>query len=210
MQFSPTPQKLKNKHWPICPLSDLSVLIKFIRRIFRPRPKIVRDPHALRTNEFIRVPKIMLIDDEGKNIGQIETWKGLEMAKERELDLVEVSPKAFPPVCKIMDYGKHQYQQSKQTRLAQAKQKKIDTKGIRIGLKTDEHDLNFKRNQTDKFLSKGNKVKIELVLRGREKAHRDLARKNLESFIAGISTPHKFEEPIKGIPQGFNVIIAPE
>ena len=152
----------------------------------------------------------MLIDDEGKNIGQIETWKGLEMAKERELDLVEVSPKAFPPVCKIMDYGKHQYQQSKQTRLAQAKQKKIDTKGIRIGLKTDEHDLNFKRNQTDKFLSKGNKVKIELVLRGREKAHRDLARKNLESFIAGISTPHKFEEPIKGIPQGFNVIIAPE
>ncbi len=152
----------------------------------------------------------MLIDDQGSNLGEMETWKAVEIAKERELDLVEVFPKAFPPVCKIMDYGKHQYQQSKQNRLAQAKQKKIDTKGIRIGLKTDDHDLNFKRNQADKFLSKGNKVKIELILKGREKAHRDLARRNLEGFISGISTPHKFEEPIKGIPQGFNVIIAPE
>lgn len=132
------------------------------------------------------------------------------MAKEKELDLVEVSPKAFPPVCKIMDYGKHQYQQSKQSRLAQAKQKKVDTKGIRIGLKTDDHDVNFKTNQAEKFLSKGHKVKIELILRGREKAHRDLARKNIESFISRISTPHKFEEPIKGTPQGFNTIIAPE
>ncbi len=183
---------------------------KIIRRVFRPRQKIVRDPHALRINEFIRVPKIMLIDDQGSNLGEMETWKAVEIAKERELDLVEVFPKAFPPVCKIMDYGKHQYQQSKQNRLAQAKQKKVDTKGIRIGLKTDDHDLNFKKNQADKFLSKGNKVKIELILKGREKAHRDLARKNLEGFISGISTPHKFEEPIKGIPQGFNVIIAPE
>ena len=152
----------------------------------------------------------MLIDETGKNFGEIETWKALEMAKERELDLVEVFPKAVPPVCKIMDYGKHQYQQSKQTRLAQAKQKKVDIKGIRIGLKTDEHDLNFKKNQADKFLTKGNKVKIELILKGREKMHRDLARKNLEAFISELSTPHKLEEPIKGIPQGFNVIVAPE
>lgn len=152
----------------------------------------------------------MLIDDEGKNIGEIETWKALELARSHELDLVEVSPKAFPPVCKIMDYGKHQYQQSKQNRLAQAKQKKVELKGIRIGLKTDEHDLSFKKNQSDKFLSKGNKVKIELILKGREKMHRDLGRKNLESFISELTTPHKLEEPIKGTPQGFNVIIAPE
>jgi translation initiation factor IF-3 len=152
----------------------------------------------------------MLIDDAGKNLGDMDTWKALELAKERELDLVEVFPKAVPPVCKIMDYGKHQYQQSKQNRLAQAKQKKVELKGIRIGLKTDEHDLNFKKNQANKFLSKGNKVKIELILKGREKMHRDLARKNLESFVAEITTPHKLEEPIKGIPQGFNVIVAPE
>ena len=201
----------KIKQYASCvPLVPWIIFQKIIRRVFRPRQKIVRDPHALRINEFIRVPKIMLIDDQGSNLGEMETWKAVEIAKERELDLVEVFPKAFPPVCKIMDYGKHQYQQSKQNRLAQAKQKKIDIKGIRIGLKTDDHDLNFKRNQADKFLSKGNKVKIELILKGREKAHRDLARKNLEGFISGISTPHKFEEPIKGIPQGFNVIIAPE
>jgi len=191
----------------ICPIG---LIPKKIRRIFRPRQRIIKDPHALRINEFIRVPKVMLIDNQGNNLGEMETSKAVEIAKEWELDLVEVFPKAFPPVCKIMDYGKHQYQQSKQNRLAQAKQKKVDTKGIRIGLKTDDHDLNFKKNQADKFLSKGDKVKIELILKGREKAHRDLAKKNLESFIAGISTPHKFEEPIKGIPQGFNVLIVPE
>lgn len=152
----------------------------------------------------------MLIDDEGKNLGEIETWKALDMAKSKELDLVEVSPKAVPPVCKIMDYGKHQYQMSKQSRLSQARQKKVELKGIRIGLKTDEHDLNFKKNQADKFLSKGNKVKVELFLRGREKMHQDLARKNLEAFVSQISTPHRTEEPIKRSPQGFNTIIAPE
>jgi translation initiation factor IF-3 len=152
----------------------------------------------------------MLIDGQGKNIGEIDTLKALELARESELDLVEVSPKAIPPVCKIMDYGKYQYQQSKQSRLSQARQKKVEIKGIRIGLKTDEHDLDFKRNQADKFLGKGNKVKIEVILRGREKMHRDLARKNLESFISQISTPHKLEEPIKGTPQGFNAVIAPE
>lgn len=183
---------------------------KYIRRIFRPRPRIQKDPHALRTNEFIRVPKVVLIDDEGKNLGEIETWKALDMAKSKELDLVEVSPKAVPPVCKIMDYGKHQYQMSKQSRLSQARQKKVELKGIRIGLKTDEHDLNFKKNQADKFLSKGNKVKVELFLRGREKMHQDLARKNLEAFVSQISTPHRTEEPIKRSPQGFNTIIAPE
>ncbi|MFH0969323.1 MAG: translation initiation factor IF-3 [Patescibacteria group bacterium] len=192
---------------PICPIGPIP---NFIRRVFRPRQKFQRDPHALRINEFVRVPKVMLIDNQGKNLGEMETWKALELARERELDLVEVFPKAYPPVCKIMDYGKRQYQQSKQARLAQAKQKKVELKGIRIGLKTDEHDLTFKKNQADKFLSKGNKVKIELVLKGREKMHRDLGRKNLESFISGLSTPHKFEEPIKGTPQGFNVIVAPE
>jgi len=196
--------RLIERHCPIILVS------KKIRRVFRPRQKIQRDPHALRINEFIRVPKVMLIDDEGNNFGEIETFKAIEMARERELDLVEVSPKAFPPVCKIMDYGKHQYQQSKQERLAQAKQKKVETKGIRLGMKTDEHDLDFKKKQAEKFLAKGNKIKIELKLRGRERMHHDMARKNLEQFIEKIETPHRFEEPIKRIPQGFNTIIAPE
>jgi translation initiation factor IF-3 len=137
------------------------------------------------------------------------TIEALAMAKERLLDLVEVSPKAVPPVCRIMDYGKHLYQQSKQLRLAKAKQKKVEIKGVRLGLRTDTHDIEFKRAQSDKFLKQGDKVKIDIVLRGREKAHQDLARKNLQEFIAGITTPYKIEDPIKRFPGGFNVIIAP-
>ena len=150
-----------------------------------------------------------MIDDEGKQLGEINTFEALAMAKERMLDLVEVSPKAQPPVCRIMDYGKHLYQQSKQLRLAKAKQKKVEIKGVRLGLRTDTHDLEFKKTQSEKFLRQGDKVKIDIVLRGREKAHQDLARQNLQNFLTSIQTPYKIEDPIKRFPGGFNVIIAP-
>ena len=95
---------------------------------------------------------IFLIDADNKQVGEISTSEALAMARENELDLVEVSPKAQPPVCRIMDYGKHLYQQSKQLQANKAKQKKVDTKGVRLGLRTDDHDINFKKNQTEKFL----------------------------------------------------------
>lgn len=135
--------------------------------------------------------------------------EAIAIAQKHMLDLVEVSPKAIPPVCRIMDYGKHLYQQSKQMRLAKAKQKKVETKGIRLGLRTDTHDLDFKRSQAEKFLKQGDKIKIDIMLRGREKAHQDLARTNLHNFILAITVPYKIEEPIKRFPGGFNVIIAP-
>ena len=136
--------------------------------------------------------------------------EALQMARERELDLVEIAPAAKPPVCKIMDYGKYQYQQSRLDRVNRAKQKKIDVKGIRIGFRTDEHDLEVKRTMAEKFLKKGQKVKIEIFLRGREKAHQDLARKNLENFVKKISIPFKSEQEVRKYPSGFNTIIAPE
>ena len=136
--------------------------------------------------------------------------QALGIAREQELDLVEIAPKAQPPVCKIMDYGKYQYQQSKQDRLNKAKQKKVEVKGIRIGIRTDTHDLEFKKNQVEKFLTKGDKVKAEIVLRGREKAHQDLARKNLGDFLKTITVPYKTEQEMKRFPGGFNIIIAPE
>lgn len=136
--------------------------------------------------------------------------EALQMAREQELDLVEIAPMAKPPVCKIMDYGKYQYQQSRLDRTNRAKQKKIDVKGIRIGFKTDEHDLEVKKTMAEKFLKKGQKVKIEIFLRGREKAHQDLARTNLENFMKRISVPFKPEQEIKRYPGGFNTIIAPE
>ena len=129
--------------------------------------------------------------------------EALQIAREHELDLVEVAPLANPPVCRIMDYGKYQYQQSKLDRNSKAKQKKVEVKSIRIGIRTDEHDLEFKKNQAEKFLKRGDKVKIEIILRGREKAHQDLARKNLEDFIKMISLPFNVEQPVKRFPGGF-------
>lgn len=163
----------------------------------------------MRINEQIRIPVVLVIDDEGNSLGEISTAEAIAIAKERALDLVEVSPKARIPVCKIMDYGKYLYQQSKQIRVAKAKQKKVEIKGIRLGIRTDKHDLDFKKNQAEKFLRQGNKVKIDIILRGREKAHQDLARTTLREFINVIETPYKLEEDIKRFPGGFNVIIAP-
>ena len=163
----------------------------------------------LRINDGIRVPRVVVIGDGGKQLGEMTTLEAMALARESFLDLVEVSPKAIPPVCRIMDYGKHIYQQSKQLRLAKAKQKKVETKGVRLGVRTDVHDLDFKKTQSEKFLNHGDKVKIEIVLRGREKAHQDLARQNLQKFMSSITVPYKIEDPIKRFPGGFNVIIAP-
>ncbi len=182
---------------------------KAIRKRFRFKPKPTTSAQLFRTNESIRTPKVMVIDENGTMLGEMYTSEALEMARDRELDLVEVSPKAQPPVCRIMDYGKQQYKQSKQQRLAKAKQKAVETKGVRMGLRTDTHDLENKLKQIEKFLRKGNKVKIEIVLKGREKAHQELARENIKNFLVKIETPYKIEEDIKRFPGGFNAIIAP-
>lgn len=140
----------------------------------------------------------------------MSSFEALSLAKEKGFDLVEIAPKAQPPVLKIMDFGKYQYQKSREDRQNKAKQKKLDIKGIRIGVRTDDHDLGFKKEQAEKFLKKGNKVKIEIRLRGREKAHQDLARKNLEEFLRSIIHPFKIEQEIKRFPGGFNTIITPQ
>jgi translation initiation factor IF-3 len=174
-----------------------------IKRIF---PK--KAPRE-RINEQIRVPQIRVIDDAGNQLGIMTPFEALQIAREREMDLVEVAPMAKPPVCRIMDYGKFQYQQSKQDRISKAKQKKVEVKGVRIGVRTDDHDLGFKKDQVEKFLKKGDKVKIEIVLRGREKAHAELARTNLIDFLKSIVTDYKVEQDIKRFPGGFNVVITP-
>lgn len=163
-----------------------------------------------RINEYIRASEVRVVSDSGELLGIMPPYKALEIARERELDLVEIAPKAVPPVVKIMDFGKYQYQKSREERQNKLKQKKFEIKGIRIGVRTDDHDLDFKKEQADKFLKKGNKVKIEISLRGREKAHQDLARRNLLDFIHSISVPYKLEQEVKRFPGGFNVIITPQ
>lgn len=186
----------------------LIINIKTIRRIYR-RPFVRKEPKT-RINELIQAREARVIDDAGNQLGIMQVPEALSLAKEKMLDLVEISPKAIPPVCKIMDFGKFQYQKSKEDRQHKAKQKKFETKGIRLSVRTDEHDLSFKKNQAEKFLAKGNKVKIEITMRGREKAHEHIARQNLFDFIKSISVPNKIEQEVKRYPGGFNAVISPE
>lgn len=164
-----------------------------------------------RINDQIRVPEVRVIrDSDNAQLGILPTAEALEMAREDGIDLVEIAPHAKPPVCKIMDFGKFQYQKSRLERVNKSKQKKSETKGIRLGVRTDTHDLEFKKAQAEKFLKKGAKVKVELTMRGREKAHQDLARENLKQFLHEIAIPYKIEQEIKRYPGGFNAIIAPD
>lgn len=157
---------------------------------------------------MIRISPVRLIDDQGEQVGIVDTREALALAQSKDLDLVEIAPTAKPPVCKIIDWGKFQYQEAKKKQEASAKQKKIEIKGIRFRPSTDENDLNFKLKQAEKFLKKGNKVKVEIVLRGREKAFAGLSREKLQKFIDKIEIPIKIEQGIKRQFNGFNVLIS--
>jgi len=140
-------------------------------------------------------------------LGILDTNKAIEIAKERELDLVEISDKTEPPICKIINFGKYQYIQEKKERKQKAKQKKQELKQIRIGFTTSLHDLETKVRQIEGFLKDGHKVKIDLRLRGREKAHGDLAREKLERFLSLITVEYRMEEEIKRNPFGMSLIV---
>lgn len=134
----------------------------------------------------------MLIDDQGQQLGKTPTAKALELARERGLDLVEVSPLAKPPVAKILDFGQFKYQQSK----TQQKTKKVDTKQVKISFKMGAHDVEVRQKQTEKFLSKGHKVKVMMRLKGREKAMKDLAREKMNEFVNTLPVEVKMEKPV--------------
>ncbi len=127
-----------------------------------------------------------MIDDAGKQLGVLKLWDAQKLAQEKNLDLVEVSSQARPPIAKLMNYGQYQYRLIKQQKKSRAKSKKIETKGIRIGYRTSEHDLQFKADQATKFLKEGHRLKIELVLHGREKGQKKLAFERLDSFIKNM------------------------
>ncbi|MFV0383809.1 translation initiation factor IF-3 [Paracoccus sp. (in: a-proteobacteria)] len=127
-----------------------------------------------RVNERIRVSEIRLIGPEGENVGVVPPSVGLDMARDAGLDLVEISPNATPPVCKVMDLGKYKYEQQKREAEARKKQKVIDIKEVKFRPGTDTHDYDVKMRNVMKFLESGDKVKITLRFRGREMAHQEL------------------------------------
>jgi translation initiation factor IF-3 len=151
-----------------------------------------------RTNEQIRSPEVRVIDEEGKNLGVMDTSAAVQLARERELDLVEVSPKANPPITKILDYGRFLYQKDKEARRQKAKAKKVEIKGIRLSLRISPHDRDFRLNQAKDFLEAGDKVKVEILLKGRERQYVNMAREVANQFIETLNNlvPTKIEQPL--------------
>ena len=140
----------------------------------------------IRTNEKIRAREIRVIDENGEQLGIMAPFDALKIARERSLDLVEISPNATPPVCRIQDYGKYLYEKDKSDRAARKKQKVIVIKEVKFSVTVDEHDYQTKKNQAVRFLSEGDKVKASLRFRGRQMAHRDLGYKIVNRLIMDI------------------------
>ena len=134
-------------------------------------------------NEAISARQVRVIDDAGGQLGILSTEQALDLALEQGLDLVEVSPQADPPVCRVMDYGKYKYQQAKRASEARKKQVKVEIKEVKMRPKTDDHDFQFKIKHARRFLEEGNKVKLTIMFRGRENAHPDQGMKQLKKAI---------------------------
>lgn len=146
----------------------------------RQRSRTIRD--RFRINNRIRAREVRLIDENGTQVGIVSAREALMMAEERGYDLVEVAPNAVPPVCRLLDYGKFRYEQSKKEREARKNQKQAELKQIRLMPKTDDHDLGVKANQARRFILTGDKVKFNVRFRGREMAHPEIGREMLEQI----------------------------
>lgn len=159
------------------------------------KPEIFRRYHV---NQFIRTPQVRLIDENGENLGVVATSQALSMAQEKGLDLVEVSPLAQPPVAKIINYSKLKYQEEKERRKEKAKQKKIEVKGIRLSLRISPHDIEIRLNQAKKFIGLDDKVRVEMLLKGRERQHFQQAREIINKFVADLNEliPVNLEQPL--------------
>lgn len=135
---------------------------------------------------MIRVREVRVVDEEGLQLGVLPTYEALRLAQERGLDLVEVAPNAAPPVCRLLDFGKFQYERQKKEREARKAQKIIEIKEIRMRPRTGEHDLDVKVRQTLSFLEEGAKVRVTVRFRGREITHPEIAREQLAEFAEKV------------------------
>ena len=147
-----------------------------------------------RVNEMIRVREVRLIDDEGNQKGIVPTLEALKLAKEKDLDLVEVSPNANPPVCKILDYGKYRFEQEKKLRESKKNQKVLKLKEIRMQPKIGPGDLDTKDKHVQEFLDEGDKVKVTIRFRGRELAHTELGYDVLNEVLKRLTSAYVVEK----------------
>lgn len=177
----------------------------------RPDPRQAqRGAPQIRVNHRIRVPEVRVILDSGEMLGIMSTAEALRRAQESGLDLVEINPKAQPPVCKILDFGKFKYEEKKRARETKRKQAVIDLKEIKLRPKTDDHDLDFKKRAAIRFLEAGHKVKFTVRFRGREIMHPIKAREQLDIILQGCAELANVESAPMMEQRSMTVVIAPK
>jgi translation initiation factor IF-3 len=164
----------------------------------------------VRINEQVRAPEVRLIGPDGEQIGIMPIREALAQAAEAHLDLVEVAPQANPPVCRIMDYGKFKYQQSKKQQEARRRQTTIQVKEIKVRPKIEEHDMSFKLKNSRRFLSEGDKVKISVIFRGREIAHTDRGLKILAQMAETLADVGTVEQAPRLEGRSMSMIVSPK
>lgn len=163
----------------------------------------------MRVNRQIRAPKVRVIDKNGKQVGILAIQQAQALADADHLDLVEIAPNAQPPVCKIIDYGKFRYQQTKKEKESKKAQHQVKVKEIKVKPNTDEHDLQTKLKRAREFIEKGNKVRLTCMFRGREMAHPEVGKKVVQKMIDGLSDIAAAESPPKQIGRNLSVTLAP-
>ncbi|WP_449040518.1 translation initiation factor IF-3 [Paracoccus sp. (in: a-proteobacteria)] len=206
----------RGQRYPVETQAGVDYLTSVIFSDKRTTP-IARRPHNApptrdtgpRTNDRIRVPEIRLIGADGENIGVVTPARGMALAEEAGLDLVEISPNAVPPVCKIMDLGKFKYEQQKREAEARKKQKTIDVKEVKFRPGTDDHDYDVKMRSVKRFLGDGDKVKVTLRFRGREMAHQSLGMELLNRVRDDVGEAGKIESMPKLEGRQMVMMIAP-
>ena len=159
---------------------------------------------------MIRVREVSVIGDDGEPIGTLPTGEALNMARDQDLDLVEVAPAANPPVCRIMDYGKHKYKASKKAHEAKKKQKVIHVKEVKFRPNTDKHDFDFKLRNVHRFLENGDKAKVVIFFKGREIVHREFGMKVLERVADATQEVAVIEQQAKQEGRTLVMILAPK
>jgi len=160
-------------------------------------------------NDLIKVPQVRLIDDEGGQVGVVATTDAKRIAAERGYDLVEVSPDSKPPVCRIMDYGKYAYEQQKKAKQAKKKQHVVQLKEIRFRPKIEGHDYDFKLKHIIGFLEQGFKVKVLVLFRGRELAHKELGTRIIDKLREDLEEIGKFDGPEKMEARTLSIVVLP-
>lgn len=162
-----------------------------------------------RVNNDIRASQVRTIDDQGRQVGILSIQEALDLAIKRNLDLVEVAPEATPPVCRIMDFGKYRYEQTRKEKEARKKQHVVKIKEVKFHPNIEDHDYGVKLKQISEFLEKGNKVKVTLVFRGREMMHMEFGKKVLDRLVGDISKVGAVEQTPKLLGRSMIMIIGP-